>query len=91
MIDGLFEFAADGRSVGLGDARHQNSFVGLTYFRRDGGDLVGCFAFAKNDFGEVFAQRAVQIDFGKSEVPDWRGLESAQDFLPANVARFELF
>ena len=34
----------------------------------DGGDLVGCFALAENDFRHAVAQGAMVVDFGETEI-----------------------
>ena len=91
MMDGALEFFPQRAGVFGGDARDEHA---LPVFQKLGGDfddLLRRLARAENDFGKIFAQRAVRVHLRKAEVGHRRGLEGAQDLVAAHAAGAELF
>jgi hypothetical protein len=68
------------------DASDENGLVILGELGRDPHDLHGRFAGTKDDLRKTFAQGAVRIDGGKSELGEGRGLEPAKDFFQSEFS-----
>ena len=89
-MDGAFEFFLERAGVFSRDARDEHRLSVFQKFRRDFDNLFRRLAGAENDFGEIFAERAVRVHLGKAEVSHRRGLEGAQDFFARNFSGAKL-
>ena len=91
MVDGALEFLPQRAGVLGGDAGDEHRLAEFKQFGGDFDDLLRRLARAKNDFGEIFPQRAVRVHLRETEIDHRRGLERPQDLVPAHAARAKLF
>ena len=61
-------------------ARDEKWLSALDNLAGDRGDLCGCLAQTKNDFGKSLPQVAVSIDACEPEVLEWRGAHCRENF-----------
>ena len=78
MMDGAFEFLPQRAGMFGSDSRDQHWLSAIEQLGGDFDHLFRRFAGAKNDFGEIFAQRAVRVHLRKTEIGHRRGLKRVQ-------------
>ena len=89
MPDGALELALE-QPRGFGrEPRDEDVLLALNELARDGDNLLRRLACAEDDFRKALAQRAVRIHLREAEVRDGRGLEGAENFVPAGTASAE--
>ena len=59
-------------------------------FLGNGDDLLRSFSSSENDFGKTFAERAMCIDFSKTQIGHGRGLECAENFFRGKFFQREI-
>ena len=91
MMNRRLEFFAERAGMVIGDPGDQHRLFLLQKFGRDFDHLFRRLAGAKNDFGEIFAERAVHVHLGEPQIGHRCGLEGVQDFLLRNFPRAKLF
>ena len=90
-MDRALEFFAKRAGVFGGDPGDEHRLAERKKFGGDFDDLIRRLAGAKNDFGEVFPERAVRVHLCKAEVGHRRGLKGLQNFFPRDFSRAKLF
>ena len=91
MEDGVLEFFSHRDRLFGGNAGNQDPALAGRDLAGDFHHLARRFARAVNDFGKTFAQSAVRVHLGKTQVGQGRGLKRTQGARRAYFARAKIF
>ena len=89
-MDGALVFFPQCAGMVRRDAGDEHDLSVVQQFAGDFDHLFGRLARTKDDFREIFSQRAVRVHLGETEVGHRGGLESAQHFFARDFSRAKL-